>query len=50
MNALGRWNQLKKQEAMQHGPDDLLTHSSTHWPEGVEERLALAEWTPLVDR
>ena len=49
MNVLKRWKLLKGQEAMQHGLDALLNHSSARWPEGVEEPLAVAEWTPLVD-
>jgi HSP20 family protein len=49
MNALKRWNRLKDLEAFQHGLDSLLGHSSAHPPEGQEELMAVAEWSPLVD-
>jgi HSP20 family protein len=49
MNALKRWNQMKDLEAFQHGLDSLLSRSSARWPEGTEEPLAVAEWSPLVD-
>jgi HSP20 family protein len=49
MNALKRWNQLKETEAIQHGLEGLLRRSSTHWPAGQEEALAVPEWSPLVD-
>ena len=49
MNALKRWNRLKDMEAFQHGLDSFLSRSSAHWPEGQEEPLAVAEWSPLVD-
>ena len=49
MNALKRWNRLKDLEAFQHGLDSLLGHSSVHRPEGQEEPMAVAEWSPLVD-
>jgi HSP20 family protein len=49
MNALKRWNQLKDLEAFRHGLDSLLNRPSVQWPEGQEEPLAVAEWSPLVD-
>ena len=49
MNALTRWNQLKQLEAFRHGLDSLLNRPSGQWPEGQEEPLAVAEWSPLVD-
>jgi HSP20 family protein len=49
MNVLNRWNRLKEQGALQHGLNTLLSHSSARWPEGAEEPLAVAEWSPLVD-
>jgi HSP20 family protein len=49
MNALKRWNQLKELEALRHGMDSLLSRQSSPWPEGQEEPLTVAEWTPLVD-
>ena len=49
MNALKRWNRLKDLEAFQHGLDSLLGRSSVHRPEGQEEPMAVAEWSPLVD-
>ncbi len=49
MNALTRWNQLKQLEALQHGLGSLFSRSPAQWPEGQEEPLAVAEWSPLVD-
>jgi HSP20 family protein len=49
MNALKHWNQLKDMEAFQHGLESLLRRSSVNWPEGQEEPMAVAEWSPLVD-
>ena len=49
MNTLTRWNQLRQLEALQHGLGDLLSRSPTQWPEGQEEPMAVAEWSPLVD-
>jgi len=49
MNALTRWNQLKELEALQHGLGSLLNRSPAQWPEGQEEPMAVAEWSPLVD-
>ena len=49
MNALARWNQLKELEALRHGLGSLLNRSPAQWPEGQEEPLAVAEWSPLVD-
>jgi HSP20 family protein len=49
MNALTRWNQLKELEALRHGLGGLLNRSPTQWPEGQEEPMAVAEWSPLVD-
>jgi HSP20 family protein len=49
MNTLKRWNRLKDLEAYQHGLDSFLSRSSARWPEGHEEPLAVAEWSPLVD-
>ena len=49
MNALKRWNRLKDLEAFQHGLDSLLGRPSGHGPEGQEEPMAVAEWSPLVD-
>jgi HSP20 family protein len=49
MNTLGRWNQLKQLEALQHGLGSLFSRSPAQWPEGQEEPMAVTEWTPLVD-
>ena len=49
MNTLGRWNQLKQLEALQHGLGSLFSRSPAQWPEGQEEPMAVAEWAPLVD-
>jgi HSP20 family protein len=49
MNTLNRWNQLRQLEALQHGLGSLFGRSPTQWPEGQEEPMAVAEWSPLVD-
>ena len=49
MNALTRWNQLKELEALRHGLGSLLNRAPAQWPEGQEEPMAVAEWSPLVD-
>jgi len=49
MNALTRWNQLKELDALRFGLGSLLNRSPAQWPEGQEEPLAVAEWSPLVD-
>ena len=49
MNALTRWNQLKELEALRLGLGGVLNRSPAQWPEGQEEPLAVAEWSPLVD-
>jgi len=49
MNALTRWNQLKELEALRLGLGSLLNRSPAQWPEGQEEPMAVAEWSPLVD-
>src|ERR1051326_766704 len=49
MNAFTRWNQLKELDALRLGLGSLFNRSPAQWPEGQEEPLAVAEWTPLVD-
>ena len=49
MNPLIHWNQLKELEALRHGLGSLFSRAPAQWPEGQEEPLAVAEWTPLVD-
>jgi HSP20 family protein len=49
MNALKRWNRLKDLDAFQHGLDSHLGRASVRRPEGQEELLETAEWSPLVD-
>lgn len=49
MNTLTRWNQLRQLEALQHGLGSLFSRAPAQWPEGQEEPLAVAEWSPLVD-
>ena len=49
MNTLISWNQLREMEALRHGLGSLLNRSPAQWPEGQEEPLAVAEWSPLVD-
>jgi len=49
MNALTRYHQLKELEALRQGLGSLFNRAPAHWPEGQEEPMAVAEWTPLVD-
>jgi HSP20 family protein len=49
MNTLTRWNQLKELEALRHGLGSLFNRTPTQWPQGQEEPMAVAEWSPLVD-
>jgi HSP20 family protein len=49
MNTLTRLNQLRQLEALQHGLGSLFSRSPAQWPEGQEEPMAVAEWSPLVD-
>jgi len=49
MNTLTRWNQLREMEALQHGLASLINRPPVHRPEGHEEPMAVAEWSPLVD-
>ena len=49
MNTFTRWNQLKELDALRLGLGSLLNRSPAQWPEGQEEPLAVAEWSPLVD-
>jgi HSP20 family protein len=49
MNALTRWNQIKQLEALQQGLGSLFSRSAVQWPDGQEEPMAVAEWSPLVD-
>ena len=49
MNALTRWNQFKELEDLQHTLGSLFGRSQARWPEGQEETMRVAEWTPLVD-
>ena len=48
MNALKQWNQLKQLEAL-HGLDNLLHRPAGQRPDGLEEPLTVAEWSPVVD-
>jgi HSP20 family protein len=49
MNTLTPWNQLKELEALRHGLSSLFSRPRGLGPEGQEEPLAVAEWSPLVD-
>ncbi|MBI5691027.1 MAG: Hsp20/alpha crystallin family protein [Verrucomicrobia bacterium] len=49
MNALTRWKQRKQLEALELSLGNLLNRTPTHWPEGQQEPIAVAEWAPLVD-
>ncbi|MCK6501697.1 MAG: Hsp20/alpha crystallin family protein [Nitrospira sp.] len=47
--SLAHWNQLQQLQALQHGLGGLLARTVSSWPEGQEEPLAVAEWSPVVD-
>jgi len=49
MNALTRWNQFKELEDLQHTLGSLFGRSQARWPEGQEETMRVADWSPLVD-
>jgi HSP20 family protein len=49
MNALTRWNQFKEMEALQQSLGSLFGRSQGRWPEGQEETMRVADWSPLVD-
>ena len=49
MNALTRWNQFKVLEDLQHTLGSLFGRSQARWPEGQEETMRVADWSPLVD-
>jgi HSP20 family protein len=49
MNALTRWNQFKEMEALQQSLGSLFGRSQARWPEGQEETMRVADWSPLVD-
>src|SRR6266436_1654640 len=49
MNALTRWNQFKELEDLRHTLGSLFGRSQVRWPEGKEETIRVADWTPLVD-
>ena len=49
MNALTRWNQVKELEDLQHTLGSFFGRSQTRRPEGQEETMRVADWTPLVD-
>jgi len=49
MNALTRWNQFKELEDLQHTLGSLFGRSQARWPDGQEETMRVADWSPLVD-
>jgi HSP20 family protein len=49
MNALAHWNQYRQLEALQQGLGSLFGRSPFPRPEGQEEPMRVADWTPLVD-
>jgi HSP20 family protein len=49
MNALKRWQQQKVMEAWQQVLGSFVNRPPVPWPEGQQEPLAVAEWSPLVD-
>jgi len=49
MNTLTRWNHVRELEALRHGLSSLISRPRALAPEGQEEPLAVAEWSPLVD-
>jgi HSP20 family protein len=49
MNALAQWNQYREMEAIHRSLGSLFSRSPVPKPEGQEEPLRVADWTPLVD-
>jgi len=49
MNKLAQWNQYRAMEALNRSLGSLFSHSPVRPPEGQEEPLRVADWTPLVD-
>ena len=49
MNVMTRWNQFKELEDLQHTLGSLFGRAQVRWPEGKEETMRVADWTPLVD-
>jgi len=49
MNALEHWNQYREIEALHRSLGSLFSRSPVRTPEGQEEPLRVADWTPLVD-
>ena len=49
MNVLTRLNQFKELEDLQHTLGSLFGRSQARWPEGQEETMRVADWSPLVD-
>jgi len=49
MNTLTRWNQLKELEALHNGLSSLFSRPPALATEAKEERMGVAEWSPLVD-
>ncbi|MBI3849565.1 MAG: Hsp20/alpha crystallin family protein [Verrucomicrobia bacterium] len=49
MNTLAHWNQFKVLEALRNSLGSLFGRPQVPKPEGHEEPLRVAEWTPLVD-
>ena len=44
-----RWNQLRQLEALQHGLGTLFSRPPALGPEGHQESLAVAAWSPRED-
>jgi HSP20 family protein len=49
MNTLAYWNQFKELEALHKSLGSLFGRPQLPKPEGHEEPMWVAEWTPLVD-
>ena len=49
MNTLAYWNQYRELEALQQSLGSLFSRSPVRKPEGQEEPMRVADWSPLVD-
>ena len=49
MNALAHWNQYRELEALHQSLGSLFSRSPVPRPEGQEEPMRVADWTPVVD-
>ncbi len=48
MNALTRWDSFKEMEDLQNRLSSLFGRAPARQPDGKEESISVAEWSPLV--